>query len=336
MSDPKSPGDLPPDLPPEYAEAYRRGYERAYKEAAGGSTEPQAEAYEAEQSVEPEPPEETDEEPTQQLSGLGGLGGFETFGQARPEPPPPTYAEPAAAAREPGERPPWLVPAVLAGLVVLLLLSAYGIGRLFSSSVEETDVSAEKPDGLVLSEDGSKSKGPGKTEKPHKPQKPAPGSYQGPTSAAAIGGATASCQAPSSVDAAGNPIDYRPEYAYDGDLTTAWRCNGDGVGHTLTLALPDTIEIGEVGLVPGYAKTDPASGADRYAENNRIIRVRWTFSNGRSVIQRLDGSPSNRSMQTLRIPATAANQVVVEILASTPGPRNTVAVSDVRIGQTAG
>ncbi|QNN54025.1 hypothetical protein H9L09_06505 [Nocardioides mesophilus] len=74
---------------------------------------------------------------------------------------------------------------------------------------------------------------------------------------------------------------------------------------------------------------------DRYAENNRITRVRWRFDDGSSVEQRLDGTAANRSLQTLRIPVTTSGSVVLEVLDSTPGSRDTMAVSEVRIG-TAG
>ncbi len=37
----------------------------------------------------------------------------------------------------------------------------------------------------------------------------------------------------------------------------------------------------------------------------------------------------------MRIPVTTARSVVVEVLASVPGPRNTVAVSEVRVGRVA-
>ena len=126
---------------------------------------------------------------------------------------------------------------------------------------------------------------------------------------------------------------YPPANTYDGDLTTAWRCNGTGVGQSLTLTLAEAGGIGEVGLVPGYAKTDPRSGVDRYAENNRITRVRWTFADGTSFVQRLDGTETNRELQTLRIPVTESDSVVLEVLASVRGPRNTMAVSEVRVGQ---
>ena len=59
------------------------------------------------------------------------------------------------------------------------------------------------------------------------------------------------------------------------------------------------------------------------------------FDDGRTVEQTLDPSPQNRAMQSIRIPATKSAQVVVEILDAKRGPRNTIAVSELRIGQTA-
>ncbi len=230
-------------------------------------------------------------------------------------------------------RPGWLVPALLGGLVLILVLSAYGIGKVFSSSVDDADVSTEEPDGVVLGDDGEgAASGGGGKDKPRNQQK---GAYQGATDQATVGGASASCEAPASVDGAGNQIAYPPTNVYDGDMTTAWRCNGRGVGQSLTLTLAEAGRIGEVGLVPGYAKTDPRSGVDRYAENNRLTRVRWTFADGTSVVQRVDGAAANRSLQTMRIPLTDSDTVVLEVLASTPGPRNTMAISEVRIGQAA-
>ncbi|HET6653169.1 MAG TPA: hypothetical protein VFH10_11055 [Nocardioides sp.] len=228
-------------------------------------------------------------------------------------------------------RPGWLVPALLGGLVLILVLSAYGIGKVFSSSVDGADVSTEAPDGVVLGDDGEGAANAGNGKgKPRNQQK---GAYQGVTDQAVVGGASASCEAPASVDAAGNQIAYPPTNVYDGDMTTAWRCNGRGVGQSLTLTLAEAGRIGEVGLVPGYAKTDPRSGVDRYAENNRLTRVRWTFADGTSVVQGVDGAEANRSLQTMRIPVTESDTVVLEVLASTPGPRNTMAVSEVRVGQ---
>jgi hypothetical protein len=237
-------------------------------------------------------------------------------------------------AREP--RPGWFVPALLGGLVLALLLGAYLIGLVFSSTVGDADVQTEGPERVVMGDDAESGdkQGDGKGKPPA--QKEAPDAYQGTVEITPIGGASASCQSPSSVDAAGNEIGYPPTSAYDGDLTTAWRCNGTGVGQTLSLTFAEPVEVGEVGLVPGYAKTDPASGVDRYAENNRITRVRWTFPDGTSVVQRLDGSPTNRSMQSLRVKPVQADSVMVEVLRTVRGARNTVAVSEVQIGRTVG
>jgi len=310
MPGPDQPGDTPPDLPQEYAEAYRRGYQRAYEQGAGEA--------EAEQTIRLDSLDSASEQakPVTQLSPVAP-----SDPSARP------------AHRQPDEdddiRRILLAPAVLVGLTLLLLLSAYGLGRVFSSGVSDSDVASSEPDVLASSDDGTYDEP--ETDAPNGQKR-----YDGRVDPAAIGGASASCQSPSSVDAAGNAVTYEPANIYDGDTSTAWRCDGNGVGERITIALPEETAIGEVGLVPGYAKTDARSGVDRYAENNRITRVRWLFSDGSSVTQRLDGSADLRDLQTIRIPKAVTDQVVIEILSSTPGPRDTVAISDVRIGAISG
>jgi hypothetical protein len=155
--------------------------------------------------------------------------------------------------------------------------------------------------------------------------------YDGPLDDVRITDATASCQSDTSRDAAGNPTAYEPANAHDQDLSTAWRCDGSGVGQRFTVQVPAGTVVGEVGLVPGYAKTDPATGVDRYAENNRITRVRWVFDDGSTFVQKMSGSADDRSLRTRRVPATETGQVVVEILASEAGPRDTVAISEIRV-----
>ncbi|CAN5416053.1 hypothetical protein BH10ACT10_BH10ACT10_01570 [soil metagenome] len=303
MSDPNRPGDVPPDLPPEYADAYRRGYERAYQRAAGEDDEPRPSldrggSHRAEQSV-------LDEH----LYGLG---------------------------RDDRDRRVWLVPALLAGLVVVLLLGAYGVGRVLSDNLAGAQVAPDEPDGVVIGDDGatSTSESPDASVKPTK--KASAGKYAGQTTTATIGGASATCESPRGVDSAGNQVRYAPSNVYDQDMTTAWRCDGDGSGQKLTIDLAGATKIGEVGLIPGYAKTDARSGVDRYAENNRLTRVRWVFDDGTSVEQNLDPASSNRELQSIRIPATKSTRVAVQILSAQRGSRNTIAVSELRIGQTAG
>jgi len=202
-------------------------------------------------------------------------------------------------------------------LALVLVLGAFGIGRLFADNAASSETDT-----------GSESEGSGEA------QQPAP--YEGAVRAVPVADATATCQAGSSVDAAGNPTTYEPAKAHDKNLSTAWRCDGSGAGERFTVTLPEETTVAEVGLVPGYAKTDPASGVDRYAENNRITRVRWRFDDGTTIVQRMKGDPADRSMRTLRLPETTTSQVVIEILASQPGARNTVAISEIRIATPAG
>ncbi len=303
---------LPPDLPPEYAEAYRRGYERAFAQASepydGQGTEPSADepAADAEHTVALPP---------------GGAH----------------RAKPAPVAG-PRDRPVWFVPLLLALLVLVLILGAFLLGKVLSNSVEGADVSEDPPTGdLIPSTPLDEPSQDEPTQEESTPEDP-PSSdgagkpYDGPTDVAELSSTEADCQAPDSADAAGNAISYTPANVADGDLTTAWRCNGRGVGQTITLTLPTPTQLGALALVPGYAKTDPSNGVDRYAENNRLTKVRWTFSDGTSVVQDLDGSPTNRDLQSMPIPPTETTEVVLEILASVPGTRNTVAISEIQLG----
>jgi hypothetical protein len=78
-------------------------------------------------------------------------------------------------------------------------------------------------------------------------------------------------------------------------------------------------EVSTVGLIPGLAKTDPADGTDRYAQNRRIAAVRYTFDDGSSVVQRFDTSPGNRSVQSMQVPRVRTAHVSLTILESVPG-----------------
>jgi hypothetical protein len=198
------------------------------------------------------------------------------------------------------------VPVVVVLLALLLILGAYAIGRaLADGNATETESNGERRDATEPWDGEVTDVQPGKVQ--------------------------ADCTSKPGVDAGGKKVRYDAANMTDGDPTTAWRCDGDASGRELVIALPPGTEVGEVGLIPGYAKTDPVDGADRYAENNRITRVRWTLAGGVQVEQELDGAADNREMQTMRVPRTQTDELRLEILEVTKGPRNTTAISEVRV-----
>jgi hypothetical protein len=148
--------------------------------------------------------------------------------------------------------------------------------------------------------------------------------------------ANVGCQAPQTTDDAGHPVFYAPGQMFDARPNTAWRCNGNGIGQVIVFTLPDNTTINEVGLVNGYAKVDPASGAKRYREYRRITEVTWTFANGSTFEQSLQDGET--ALQKLSIPAQSGNTVTLTINASSePGStargRNAVLISEVSFSQ---
>jgi hypothetical protein len=299
-------------------------------------------------------------EPTERVGLLASAFGASTYDEPAPAPRvprparekrPPREGRPARAARPPREKGPSLgerlggLRALLAertargpqdgvdddsrqrifkvtALLVLafvLIAGAYGVGRMLAADAATATTAGDET---------------GETSEGGAAQKAKP--YAGPVRGVPVAGSRAGCQTGASVDAAGNQITYEPAKAHDNDLSTAWRCDGQGIGQRFTLVLPRGTTVAEVGLVPGYAKTDPVSGVDRYAENNRITKVRWRFDGGETFVQRMRGNPADRSMRTLRIPPTTTSRIVIEILRSQPGPRNTVAISEIRVASPAG
>ena len=95
------------------------------------------------------------------------------------------------------------------------------------------------------------------------------------------------------------------------------------------IELPAPARITGVGLIPGYAKTDPATGKDRFGENRRIREVRWHFDDGTAVAQRFQDQPT---MQQIAVEATTS-RVVVEILTTLPGDpdHDYTSISDISI-----
>jgi hypothetical protein len=304
VTEPSEPGDLPPDLPPEYAEAYRRGYERASRR--GPTDDP---AVDVRMSA---------------FDELFAPDDFDAADQSSAESEPTILAGAFREDLEPSGRPAWLVPALLVCMVAALFLGAYGFGRTFSDGIEDT--AGDQPTGVAVAKD-QQTGGRGEA----RATEPARGAWDGPVRVVRGYDVGVDCVLPPSHDAAGNRTSYGPPLMHDGDFSTAWRCAGDGRGVQIRISLGDEVRLAEVGLVPGYAKTDPRDGTDRYAQNNRITEVTWSFPGGKSVKQRLDGSADNRSIQTLRLVPVDTDYVTLEIQASTPGARNTVAISELHL-----
>ena len=105
----------------------------------------------------------------------------------------------------------------------------------------------------------------------------------------------------------------------DGRTDTAWRCDGDGAGKTIKVTFSSPARIVQIGIVPGYAKIDPADGTDRYAQNRRIAQVRYTFDDGTTVEQTLATDAGIRSVQTVAVPGVTSSGMTVSIVRSVPG-----------------
>lgn len=253
-----------------------------------------------------------------------------------------------AAGRRPGEQRLIIVLGVV-GLALALVLAAFVVGRGFAERAEQDDA-LPRPQGSDADSLAEAAVGGG-DERSTSPRSgnpsTAPASAAGPATAAtgrlvgrpwrkgvraaAVRGVTASCRSAPSVDAGGRRVRYGPRNTVDRRPSTAWRCDGNGRGVTLRFRLARPQRIAAVGLVPGYAKTDAFNGADRYAQNRRIARVRWTFDDGAWVEQTFDTRRGVRRIQSKRIPPVQTRRVTLTIKDSSSGRRNTVAISAVRL-----
>lgn len=140
--------------------------------------------------------------------------------------------------------------------------------------------------------------------------------------------------APTAIDASCAADGAEPARMFDGDLATAWRCDGDGKGTTITFRIPPQTKIAELGLVNGLAgKTE--DGQDGYAALRRITKVTWTLPGGKTVVQ--DLADGNRDIQRVRPVVTAGDTVVVRIDETTgDGGTDAVAISELIIATPQG
>ncbi len=93
---------------------------------------------------------------------------------------------------------------------------------------------------------------------------------------------------------------------------TPWQCAGDGVGEKIVFTFADGTELVGVRLVNGNTQ---GSG---YAQQRRILAVRWTFADGSWVIQPL--AANQTADQEIRFPPVMTGVAELEVLTSTaPG-----------------
>lgn len=104
-----------------------------------------------------------------------------------------------------------------------------------------------------------------------------------------------------------------PDALLDSDPEGIWRCHGDGVGESVTFTFDSPAPLVGVRLINGNTVW-----AGRYAEERRLLSVRWQFSDGSYFVQGL--AANNRGMQEARFPQVNTSSVTLTIEASTePG-----------------
>lgn len=312
--------EVPSSVPGEYAEAYRAAYEKALRgfqtqsdEARTGEiTAADAAATEAPAAEAPDTEAPAAEAPATGTPGTwipaSGVAGQDVATEYR-------------------TRPGWLAPVALAAVALVFVGCAYALGRMVSGGDESTAApgsgSSTRPVDQTTAAEPTES--PGSAVAAPKP-------WAGEVAPVRPVEVEVACTAPAGVDAAGKKVSYRAAAMIDGKTATAWRCPGTAIGQRIRIRLPEHTDLAEVGLIPGYAKTDAQSKVDRYAENNRITRVRWLLADGTRVEQALSGNPKDRSMRTIRVPATEGDVVTLEIVEVAKGKRNTTMISELSIG----
>lgn len=140
---------------------------------------------------------------------------------------------------------------------------------------------------------------------------------------------TASATSPPLTLADGSELVVSAADMVDDERSTSWLVPGDGIGTVIQLDLGSTETVVSLGLVPGFSGVDPVNGAERFRAVRRVVRVQWTFDDGRSLEQTLTDLDD---LQRLTIPPTPTRTIRLEILSTTePGSLDFTAISDVAV-----
>jgi len=229
---------------------------------------------------------------------------------------PATYAAPPSRRRS---LVPWLI-----GLLVLAAIAVIGGALLLLAPSGSEEADDPTPGAHDDAEDGGRRGDDGAEAEAD------PSSVLAPADVSVPG------TAPASVDEDGNPVTFEAHNMLDADPRTCWRMAGDGTDTVITFRYDDPVTVTEVGLINGYAKTDPPH--DWYAGNRRIELVEWVFDDGTVVTQELGNDPS---LQTVQVDAEETTSVELRILEVTepgggPDGRDFTAISDVELSGSAG
>lgn len=250
-----------------------------------------------------------------------------------PEPAePPTLWEAAAAHQDqapPRRRSalPWLPWVLVAAALVLVAVAGV---RLLTGGAD--DEAAEDP-GPTTSTSADSPRATASRAPTPSPPTPTPTPTAPPADPQDVAGAataSAPVTAPPGRDVDGKAVRYDAANFFDGRDDTAWRAPGDATGATLGFRLDGPTRLTSVGLLNGYAKSDP--GYDGYTANRRVLSVEWVFDDGTVVVQDL---ASSRSVQTIDVDVVTETVRLRLTSVSSParGPagRDYTAVSTVRL-----
>jgi hypothetical protein len=216
---------------------------------------------------------------------------------------------------EPGDRRCWhcgrktrpvLYPGALYAIVVavLALVLYIGVNRLWDAARDHGKAEAAPPP----------------TTPTTLPPTTAPPTSTAPTVAppaqpVKATGVDVSSQTGSATNGCGQSTSYDAANLQDGDPSTAWRVKGDGTGQTIRLTLPGPTHLTSVGLLPGYAKVDSCTSADRFKQMRKVSSVTWTFDGGAEVAQTFQPTTEIQN-QAVDVVTTT---VTIEITATAPG-----------------
>lgn len=127
------------------------------------------------------------------------------------------------------------------------------------------------------------------------------------------------------VEASGRRVSYGVAKLVDGDLTTAWRVAGDGVGTTIEAEWDEPVVLTSIGVVPGYAKVDEADHTDRFHQERRVVAVRCSFDDDPAITVTF---ADLAQLQAVAVDVTT-RKVNIEITQTTASPeRDFTAISE--------